>query len=174
MSSAVSGPAGPATAGRCPVSRLAESFDPFTDPYLQDPYSFWATARPEEPVFFSPSLDYWIVSRYADVRQVFMDTDSFSAGISITPLRELCAAAVDELVKAQMVMGPSLVNEDPPLHTRRRKPIRDALVDPRRIAAMGPRSASSRPRTSTGSWGGDTPTSSPTSPGRSRRSWPSP
>lgn len=132
---------GPATAaeGRCPVSHLAESFDPFSDSYLQDPYGFWVGARQEEPVFYSPSLGYWIVSRYADVRQIFMDTDSFSAAISITPLKELCSAAVDELVKAQMVMGPSLVNEDPPLHTRRRKPIRDALVDPRRIAAMGPR-----------------------------------
>jgi hypothetical protein len=140
MSSSLSeGPTAAATDGHCPVSHLAESFDPFNDPYLQDPYTFWMGARQEEPVFYSPTLDYWIVSRYADVRQIFMDTDSFSAVISITPLRELCAAAVDELVKAQMVMGPSLVNEDPPIHTRRRKPIRDSLVDPKRIAAMAPR-----------------------------------
>ncbi len=124
---------------RCPVSHLAEKFDPFNDPYLQDPYSLWQEARKDEPVFYSPSLDYWIVSRYDDVRQVFMDTDSFSAAISITPLKELCAAAIDELVKAQMVMGPSLVNEDPPLHTDRRKHIRDALVSPARIEEVRPR-----------------------------------
>lgn len=124
---------------RCPVSHLAEKFDPFNDPYLQDPYSLWQEARKDEPVFYSPSLDYWIVSRYDDVRQVFMDTDSFSAAISITPLKELCAAAIDELVKAQMVMGPSLVNEDPPLHTDRRKHIRDALVSPARIEQVRPR-----------------------------------
>lgn len=103
---------------RCPVSPFAEKFDPFTESYLQDPYSLWAQAREEAPVFYSPSLGYWIVSRYDDVRQIFMDTDAFSAAISITPLKELCPAAIDELVKAQMVMGPSLVNEDPPLHTR--------------------------------------------------------
>ena len=25
----------------CPVGELAESFDPFTEPYLDDPYEFW-------------------------------------------------------------------------------------------------------------------------------------
>ncbi len=123
----------------CPVSRLAESFDPFTDPYLSDPYAFWTVARHEEPVFYSPSLGYWIVSGYDDVRQIFRDTASFSAAISITPLKQLCPAAVDELVKAQMVMGPSLVNEDPPVHGRRRQHIRDALVSPRRIESVLPR-----------------------------------
>lgn len=127
------------TEARCPVSGLAEGFDPFGDEYLQDPYRFWTGARAEEPVFYSPSLDYWVVSRYEDVRQVFMDTDTFSAAISITPLKELCPAAVDELVKAQMVMGPSLVNEDPPVHTQRRQHIRDALVSPRRVEAVRPR-----------------------------------
>jgi cytochrome P450 len=125
--------------GKCPVSHLAESFDPFNDPYLSDPYSFWVTARTEEPVFYSPSLGYWVVSRYEDVRTVFLDSDTFSASISITPLKELCPAAIDELVKAQMVMGPSLVNEDPPLHPERRGHIRDALVSPPRINAMGPK-----------------------------------
>ncbi|MBP2364333.1 cytochrome P450 [Pseudonocardia parietis] len=125
--------------GTCPVGHLAESFDPFTDPYLSDPYSFWEKARDEEPVFYSPSLGYWVVSRYEDVRKVFLDSDTFSASISITPLKELCPAAVDELVKAEMVMGPSLVNEDPPTHPARRAHIRDALVSPRRVKAMGPR-----------------------------------
>ncbi len=76
--------------GGCPVGHLAESFDPFTDPYLADPYSFWSRARAEEPVFYSPSLGYWVVSRYEDVRTVFLDSDTFSASISITPLKELC------------------------------------------------------------------------------------
>jgi cytochrome P450 len=126
-------------ASACPVSRLAESFDPFTEPYLGDPYAFWEVARTEEPVFYSPRLDYWIVSRYEDVRQVFQDTDSFSAAISITPLKQLCPAALDELVQAGMVLGPSLVNEDPPVHTRRRPHVRNALVAPHRIEAARPR-----------------------------------
>lgn len=123
----------------CPVTGLAARLDPFSDPYLQDPYAFWEIARKEEPVFYSPTLDYWVVSRYNDVRQVFRDTDTFSASISITPLKELCPAAIDEMVKAEMVMGPSLVNEDPPVHTERRELVRNALVSPRRIEEVTPR-----------------------------------
>ena len=140
MSSSVSeGSVGAATEGRCPVGHAAESFDPFGDSYLADPYAFWAGTRTGEPVFFSPSLGYWVVSRYEDVRQIFRDTDTFSASISITPLKDLCPAAIEELVQAGMVMGPSLVNEDPPLHTARRQYIRDALVSPRRVEAVRPR-----------------------------------
>ena len=38
----------------CPVTALGEAFNPFTDPYLSDPYSFLAHARENEPVFYSP------------------------------------------------------------------------------------------------------------------------
>ncbi|ABH00967.1 cytochrome P450 CYP116 (plasmid) [Rhodococcus jostii RHA1] len=125
-------------AGKCPVSHIAAEFNPFADDYLQDPYAVFTRARAEEPVFFSPSLGYWVVSRHEDVRQVFQDP-AFSASISITPLKELCPAAVDELVKAEMVMGPSLVNEDPPLHTKRRRLIQKAMISPARIEAVTPR-----------------------------------
>ncbi|WP_028933788.1 cytochrome P450 [Pseudonocardia spinosispora] len=127
------------SASRCPVTDVADDFDPFDEPYLDDPYAFWKIAREQAPVFHSPRLGYWVVSRFDDVREVFQDTDTFSASISITPLRQLCPAAVDELVKAEMAMGPSLVNEDPPIHTRRRQHVRNALVAPRRIEAVRPR-----------------------------------
>jgi cytochrome P450 len=127
------------TESRCPVSSLAESFDPFNDPYLSDPYAFWTVARREEPIFYSAALGYWIVTRFDDARQVLLDSDTFSAAISITPLKELCPAAIDELIKAEMVLGPSLVNEDPPMHTQRRKYIREALVSPARIEAVRPK-----------------------------------
>ena len=127
-----------ATSGRCPDTGAAASFDPFADEYLRDPYAYWDGVREAEPIFFSSALGYWVVSRYDDVRQVFRDP-AFSAAVSITPLKDLCPAAVEELVKAEMVLGPSLVNEDPPMHTQRRMHIRDALVHPRRIEAVLPR-----------------------------------
>lgn len=123
----------------CPAGNFAAELDPFNEPYLNDPYAFWAVARKEQPTFYSPKLGYWIVSRYDDVRQVMNDTDTYSASISITPLKELCPSAVAELTKAEMVMGPSLVNEDPPEHTRRRHHIREALVSPRRLEAVRPK-----------------------------------
>ncbi len=138
MSPSTEQQAGQEAPGRCPVTGAAARFDPFAADYLTDPYAFWGPLRKEEPVFYSPSLDYWVVSRYDDVRQVFRDP-AFSASVSITPLKQLCPAAADELVKAEMVMGPSLVNEDPPLHTSRRQLIREAMVSPQRIEAVTPR-----------------------------------
>jgi hypothetical protein len=48
--------------------RSAEHFDPFHDPSLADPYPFFAEARAATPVFYSPDLDYWVVTRYHDSR----------------------------------------------------------------------------------------------------------
>jgi cytochrome P450 len=56
-----------------------EAFDPFHDPYLADPYPFFAKARAAGPVFYSPDLDYWVVTRYHDIRQVFQTPKRFSA-----------------------------------------------------------------------------------------------
>lgn len=128
------------SAETCPAGGgLAAEFDPFRSPYLDDPYPFWIRARREEPVFYSEALGYWVVSRYADVHQVFKDTDSFSAAISIEPLKPLCEAAIGKLVAAGMVMGPSLVNEDPPVHGQRRPVVRKCLVSRERMAQVTPR-----------------------------------
>ena len=45
------------------AQRLADRFDPFHDPYLADPYPFFAEARAATPVFYSPDLDYCVVTR---------------------------------------------------------------------------------------------------------------
>jgi hypothetical protein len=36
------------------AKHLSEHFDPFHDPYLADPYPFFAQARDATPVFYSP------------------------------------------------------------------------------------------------------------------------
>ena len=56
-----------------------ERFDPFHDPYLADPYPFFADARDATLAFYSPDLDYWVVTRYHDVRQIFQTPMLFSA-----------------------------------------------------------------------------------------------
>lgn len=53
------------------AQRFAERFDPFHDPYLADPYPFFAEARAATPVFYSPDLDYWVVTRYRDIEHIF-------------------------------------------------------------------------------------------------------
>jgi hypothetical protein len=39
------------------IKHLGERFDPFHNPYLADPYPFFAEAQTATPVFYSPLLD---------------------------------------------------------------------------------------------------------------------
>ena len=66
------------------AAELASRFDPFRDPYLADPYLFFAEARAASPVFYSPELNYWIVTRYVDVRHVFQTPKLFSAANALS------------------------------------------------------------------------------------------
>ncbi len=62
----------------CPFSRQAAEFNPFGDAYLQDPPGYLRWAREQEPVFFSPVLGYWVVTRYDDIKAIFRDHARFS------------------------------------------------------------------------------------------------
>jgi hypothetical protein len=44
---------------------------------------------PDEPVFYAPSLDYYVVTRYAHVEQVFPDPKNYSAATAQLPLVQL-------------------------------------------------------------------------------------
>ena len=57
------------TASRCPVH---EGFDPLAPEFLADPYAVLASLPPEEaPLFYAPSIGYYVLTRYADIELVF-------------------------------------------------------------------------------------------------------
>jgi len=59
---------------QCPVRA---DFDPLDPAFLDDPYAVLASLPvAEEPVFHAPALDYYVVTRYADVEAVFLDPHS--------------------------------------------------------------------------------------------------
>ena len=80
--------------GGCPVTGLAAEFDPFIEPYLSNPYPFWLRAREQQPVFYSPQIDYWVVTRYDDIKAIFSDPQTFSAGNAQTPIRPLAPRVI--------------------------------------------------------------------------------
>jgi cytochrome P450/ferredoxin-NADP reductase len=82
-SQALSGCPVHAAKGGCPVSADAEAFDPFAATYLANPAEALRWSRDQEPVFFSPQLGYWVVSRYEDVKAVFRDNITFSPSIAL-------------------------------------------------------------------------------------------
>lgn len=105
----------------CPVSPRAGAFDPFGDEYQADPAAYVAWARAEEPIFFSPQLGYWVVTRYDDVQAVFRDNITFSPSVALENITPLSAEAKAVLDSYRFGLKRTLVNEDEPAHMLRRR-----------------------------------------------------
>jgi cytochrome P450 len=119
------------------AQNLARQFDPFHDPYLADPYPFFAQARAATPVFYSPDLDYWVVTRYHDIRNIFQTPKVFSAVNTLEPLQPICPAARHLLAEGGFRPIPTLTNSDPPGHSRVRR-LTNIAFTTRRVADMEP------------------------------------
>jgi cytochrome P450 len=116
---------------------IVDRFDPFSAGYLADPYPTFADARAAAPAFHSADLDYWVVTRYADVRHVLRTTAEFSAINALEPLSKLCPHAASILKDGGYAATPALTNADPPSHARQRR-LANAAFTPKRVAALEP------------------------------------
>ncbi|MDR5856343.1 cytochrome P450/oxidoreductase [Caballeronia sp. LZ062] len=110
----------------CPVSARAAEFDPFSDGYQQDPPEYVRWAREQEPVFYSPKLGYWVVTRYDDIKAIFRDNITFSPSIALEKITPTGPEANAVLASYGFALNRTLVNEDEPAHMPRRR----ALMDP--------------------------------------------
>src|SRR3954468_16536459 len=109
----------------CPVHA---DFDPLSDDFLADPYAVMAALPLEDtPVFYAPSVDGYVVTRYADVDAVFRDPETYSASRPPEPSRAptaqrppvpLAPTAAEILPAGSHKPQPSMVGLDPPAHTR--------------------------------------------------------
>jgi cytochrome P450 len=120
-----------------PTQGLGAEYHPLVSPQLENPHPFLARARREEPVFFSTALKSWVVTRHADISAVVADTARFSSAEAIT----VGAATTPPEVAAALMDGyplvPSLVDNDPPAHTRFRGLVSKAFTG-RRLAEKEP------------------------------------
>ncbi len=110
----------------CPISARAAEFDPFGDGYQQDPPEYVRWARDQEPVFYSPQLGYWVVTRYDDIKAIFRDNITFSPSIALEKITPTGPEANAVLASYGYAMNRTLVNEDEPAHMPRRR----VLMDP--------------------------------------------
>ena len=119
----------------CPVD---ESFDPLSPEFLADPYAVLAALNLDgAPVFFAPSIGYYVVSRYADIEEVFRDPATYSAAVAQAPLAPLVPEAQQILLAGGHRPQPSMVSLDEPEHARLRKPAARAF-SMKRVTAMIP------------------------------------
>lgn len=121
----------------CPVGEFGTRFDPFEGEPTQI-YPLYAEARRSEPVFFSPEIGYWVITRYDDVRAALGgDPEVFSAAVVLDLITPLCPAAGKIAMEHGIQISPSVVDEDPPIHTRHRKSLHKPFSRGR-IKAMEP------------------------------------
>jgi cytochrome P450 len=98
---------------------------------LADPYPLYRRLRTEDPVHWDPYLHAWVVTRYADVVDVFQH---FSAKRTPSP-EKLAALGMERLAPIASVMVRQMLFLDPPEHTRVRH-LAAAAFTPRRVEKM--------------------------------------
>ncbi len=120
----------------CPAD---ETFDPLSPEFLADPYAVLAGLPPaaERPVFFAPSIGYYVVTRHADIEQVFRDSATYSAAVTQAPLVPLVPQAQEILLAGGHQPQPTMVSLDEPEHARLRRPAARAF-SMKRVQALVP------------------------------------
>jgi len=105
----------------------AFTFNPFDDDTRRNPFTTFARARREHPVFPHPGLPITSVFRYADVQAILKDPKTWSSRFPPPP-------GVDPALMPE----PSMLGQDPPEHDRLRGLVNQAFT-PRIIRRLEPR-----------------------------------
>ena len=116
------------TQGACPASQMAAAFDPFQGPYQVDPAEALRWSREQLPVFYSPKLGYWVVSRYNDIKAVFRDNILYSPRNVLEKITPATPEAMKVLQSYGYAMNRTLVNEDEPAHMARRRALMEHFL----------------------------------------------
>jgi cytochrome P450 len=123
----------------CPVDHSGAAsahhgFEPFT---MDDPFAAYSRLRREEPVMYDERIGYWVVSRWADVRAVFENWETFSSENAQAPVRQRGEAATRIMKDGGFTAYSGLSARIPPDHTRLRA-IAQRAFTPRRYKALEP------------------------------------
>ncbi|HEY8215538.1 MAG TPA: cytochrome P450 [Acidimicrobiia bacterium] len=116
------------------MTGLGSAYEPLGR-HLEDPYPFFARARREDPVFFSPLFGMHFVTRYDDIVTILRDPETFSSRDTIPTHPEMAPEVQEALARYRHPTH--LINSDPPDHTRLRGLVNQGFA-PRRIASLEP------------------------------------
>ena len=87
-------------------------WDPFDRTLHRDPYGVWQRLRDEAPVYHNEQYDFYALSRFADVMEASLDTETFSSEHGIT---------LDAITEQPWESPKAMIMMDPPDHTAMRK-----------------------------------------------------
>ncbi|WP_162642187.1 cytochrome P450 [Streptosporangium sp. 'caverna'] len=111
---------------------LGDLYDPLRA-HLSDPYPFYERARREEPLFFSPVVGAWVVTKMADARVILRDGRTFSSANTLRPYTPFPPAVLEELSKG-FPLRETLITMDGEGH-RRLRVLAAAALSPERVTA---------------------------------------
>lgn len=116
---------------------VQHQFNPIAPGFIADPYPAYCALRENSPVSWSPLMDCWVLTRYADVDFVLNDP-RFSAN-----RREARNRFAEMFRRQQEEMGlfgrvQTMLTADPPEHTRLRRLVSKAFT-PRAVENLRPR-----------------------------------
>ena len=101
------------------------AWDPLNEKYKADPHPIWKRLRDEAPLYYNEELDFYAVSRFADVDAFSRDPKTFCSS----------HGTVLEMITADKSDIEMMIFMDPPEHTRYRRLVSKAFT-PRRMAEL--------------------------------------
>ncbi len=100
-------------------------FDPYSDEFLADPHRVYRQLRDDSPVYYNAELDFYALTRHADVAEAYRDHSTYSS-----------ARGYDlAMVKSGEVPPNLILFMDPPDHRRMRALVSRAFT-PRAISNL--------------------------------------
>lgn len=117
-----------------PGSALADPLFHPSKEFLANPYPVFAQLRAEAPVMWSEKGKYWLVSRYEEVNAILRDLHyekGFQRWKTVNPLVKL----IPQLAEQLNFRGKSMLNMNPPDHTRLRALVNKAFT-PAMVSGM--------------------------------------
>jgi cytochrome P450 len=86
-------------------------WDPFDRALHVDPYGVWKRLRDEAPVYYNDKYDFYALSRFSDVMDASLDTETFSSEHGVTL----------DMITSRRLESKAMIMMDPPDHTALRK-----------------------------------------------------
>lgn len=115
----------------CP--HLGKVFQPLSRSHIENPFPFYQRARAEEPLFYSPELEAYVLTRYDDIVAVLKDPERFSSADILRPLVEYTPEVFGILAQGYPLVA-QINNSDGDNHKRFRIPFNKAFSSDRILA----------------------------------------
>src|SRR5215831_4311630 len=111
---------------RDPCDGPPVELNPFSYGFHEDPYPTYRWLRDREPLYRNDRLDFWALSRFADVMAASVDWQTYSSAEGTT---------LERFDPKYLEMTPMMLFLDPPRHDRLRKLV-SRVFTPRRVAEL--------------------------------------